>query len=1017
MIHGRHVELPTVRLWSGRSCKFGLADVARPQTVLVRSDDTTTKPGWRAGLQLTRLAAGTNALDLIIASGPLVAVLPGLSEDSDWRPVPHGDCDVRSGFPEGLRIRPASHLAATEATGRRVRGVVRSSTESSLEEAFVWVEPRPPMARSLGRLSTVGPLEPFRRSNGSHFVPEVARTDDQGRFSVLVPDLSTPPKEPWAVTAWSPGYLPVRRVVGENTALALALSPAGVLEGRVTDERGHSVSGATVGVVDPLPHEIAGALVPSATMTDAEGRYQLTELPTHEDLRVEVYKQEFTSAAVGVFLAPEQEKVRRRDFVLVRESWVVGRLTGPSGEAIAGAELVTVNRDLAYLVHGAPSRWRMAKDLTIASSNAEGRFRVKLPGSKPESRALVAAAPGWTTHTLPLVGREVGQSRIDVGTVVLRPGERFTGIVLGTEGRLVDQPRVLFSRAGLETPPALPVGVPSALLNPAEAEVSGGHFTIEGLRRGDVLNLHVTATGYLPSRIVGLRVEDAPVEVHLQPGVAVSIRVEDEAGAPRSCSALVMVRLGRTPSGALARKEDCKPGPEQRVVGLEPGDYDLRISSPETEMWRRSVSVSSFERENSFVARLEPLAALVQGQVWSESGPLGGARVRIGSEMSESSEDGRFSLRVRSGRQVIYVERADTGLVSSRILELERGENEVLLDLSSRVFSGALIDAEGGAVDRASVALRSSESVDTYRTFTSADGGFSLSVVPGTYDVLVRSASGDLDDSVDLLRGSISGRLLRLEDLGQLRIHVLGLAPDEVAHVVWSRTPLSPDGSVRFWHGNEAPMVSIAPGRWFFSATGEATRRRGFQVVDVEVGRHSETVELRLGDDGVVGSVTIDGHEASGVSVFLVAEGAGNVRSVISGAGGRFEFLGVTAGSYHLSTETTVVSLEVPTSRAVALDVATVAVGIGVNEHGADLPVSGADLELWPARVERSVAARLGMLRRYVTVAGSTWIARLPSGAYRARVSGAGLEETETLIVAEAHNDVFLIDVKRRRSD
>ncbi len=885
MARGGRVEAPPVRLQAGRTCRVSLVDAAEPSPALLWPvEEFTGGPGWRPAMLATTLGSGTGTVDLVTVSGSLRPAVASRNRPEVDGPLLHAGCDVRFESMERLRsslnLAPGGDLgtqgsgsaAGTDpvasrsaesdtqvaeaqgpgefksggggatARGFNVRGSVRSPVESSGEGALVWVEQRLDPAFDWGRSSALGPLRWARRSPLSPLAPEVSPTNERGHFAHRVPHGQVASRDAWVLAAWAPGRLPARRPLGGRAGIDLALPLAGTIEGRVTDELGLPLVGATVRVVDPPPYRVAGALVTAATTTDQEGQYRLVDLPTHEDLRVEAHKEGFGPVSVGVLLPPTVA-AERADFVLVPELWLAGRLCGPDGEPIAGAEVTTVNRDLAYLVHGPPSRWRIVEGITWAVSDAGGRFRLKLPRGRSEGRALVAAASGWVTETRMLPGRATGQTVIDLGAVVLRPGEKLVGRVLGADGRLVVDVQVLYSRAGAEAPPSLPVGSPALLLNPAEAEMAGGDFSIGGLLPGDMLNLQVTADGYLPERVVGLALRDQPVEIVREPGVAVSVRVEDEAGAPTDCSALLMVRLGTSSTGSSGRREACQPGPEQRIVGLAPGDYDLRVSSPETELWQRSVHVSEFEGENAFVARLAPLGAMVHGEVWSESGPLRAVRVWIGRKATESSDDGRFLLRARTGLQTIFAEHPATGRIVSRIVKLVAGENEVGLDLSDRVFSGRVLDAAGAAVVGASVALRSPESVDIYRTLSTADGGFTLSAVPGAYEVAVRSTSGDLEEAVDLRPNSVNGALLRLEALGRLRVRVAGLAPDEEAQVVWSRTPLDPEGAIRYKSGGEEPVVSLAPGRWFFAATGEVTRRRGFDVVDVKVGRGTNVAD------------------------------------------------------------------------------------------------------------------------------------------------------------------------------
>ncbi len=850
-------------------------------------------------------------------------------------------------------------------------------------------------------------------------VPESIEVDPVGVF--LIPGAPAAAageqRQEWALAAWAPGHLPQNRIVAGpvDMELRLELEEAGELFGSVADASGRPVDDAIVSVAQAA-FQIAGALVASSTTTDANGEYRLSMLPHDEHLRAEAVGAGFGTSHGRALLRRDGEPTRL-DFVLQPHFTVRGRVTTPDGKAVQDAELGTLSTVDAVLNNGAPSRWPRTGGgwrgkSEIVRSNRDGRFEVVLAGAfaaKPLS--LVVAAPEWAIDVFPLPQPEPGQHLIDLGDIALEPGASIEGIVVDGEGLPVTAADVSYARAGAESLRG-PMSAP--MLNPAAADMTGARFFIDGLRPHSVLNLRAKAPGFLPRTMYDVLPASTPVEIELERASSLSLRVEDQAGSPAQCS---KIQLG--PSGARGFlptvTHECTEDTKQQIHGLAPGPYRLVVGSHEYETYRGTVNILPPDQDQQLTVHLEALSARVMGLVTADSGPLPGAQVRLGTLTAVATAAGRFSLTTRTGDHLAHVEHPATGAVTTHRVQFTNGLNEPVFDLSERRFTGWVTDSSGEPVPDAHVALSSSSSFDRLETMTGPDGRFSLSAIPERYNVAVRSRLGELDSAADLRDRSVTDKVLQLKGRASVEIAVLGLQPGERALVSISQSPLA--GGTSFQYRTEAPnpVVYLAFGEWYISAVAGLGQRRGSTTAELTAERPNELVEIRLGDESISGMVTVDGREQPGVVVFLVSSGdRPSVRSATTGGGGRFEFAGVQPGAYYLSTDTRVVEIRVPTTAPVTIEIDSGTATVEVLDAETGLAIPNAQVEIWPARVGRITAERLGAVRRYLSGPNPVEIGPVPSGAYRVRISGAGLADVESVLQVARAGRRFVVEARRR---
>ena len=256
--------------------------------------------------------------------------------------------------------------------------------------------------------------------------------------------------------------------------------------------------------------------------------------------------------------------------------------------------------------------------------------------------------------------------------------------------------------------------------------------------------------------------------------------------------------------------------------------------------------------------------------------------------------------------------------------------------------------------------------------------------------------------------------VLQIEGRVSVEIAVLGLQPGEQALVSFSRSPLT--GGTSFQHGAEAPnpVVDLGFGDWYIAAVVGSGLRRGSTTVELTAERPHESVEIRLGDESIRGVVTVDGREQPGVAVFLVgADDRPSVRSAMTGGGGQFEFAGAEPGTYYLSTDTRVVDIRVPTTGPITIEIETGTATIEVLDAETGSAIQNAQVEIWPSRVGRITAERLGAVRRYRSGLNPVEVGPIPSGSYRARISGAGLADVESVLQVARGGRRFVVEAKR----
>ncbi|MDJ0973133.1 MAG: carboxypeptidase regulatory-like domain-containing protein [Planctomycetota bacterium] len=249
--------------------------------------------------------------------------------------------------------------------------------------------------------------------------------DGSYRLDTLTPGVR------YFIEAWADGYAPAGQfpVVGEGvTKKDFTLSPAGRIEGRITDERtGEALAGVEVTLA-------AGSFVqmsPVSTITDRDGYYAFPHVSAGPLLlfsaKADGYQQVDQMDLAGVKQGEARVKVKSGettvlDMALPRGGLVEGRVTTTRGEPVP------------YVTVGLLDRRRRWAGEATGLTDQDGRYRID--GLRPAEYDLRITAPGYAPVTDDAKARVVVPDSLEatLKDVVLEEGATLYGTVKTPEG-------------------------------------------------------------------------------------------------------------------------------------------------------------------------------------------------------------------------------------------------------------------------------------------------------------------------------------------------------------------------------------------------------------------------------------------------------------------------------------------------------------------------------------------------------------------------------------------------------
>jgi RNA polymerase sigma-70 factor (ECF subfamily) len=381
------------------------------------------------------------------------------------------------------------------------------------------------------------------RNQGFNTAPEIARTDELGRFALRGIAVS-----PVLIVANAPGFAPGERsetLAAGTNQVEFTLARMAALHGRVVDAQGAALQGVTLG------HGQYGGVASAVTTSRADGSYRLVGLPAGS---IEVYVDGREKGTLR-----QTHQLHPGDDVewqvqLVAKPGIHGRVVDAAGKPAAGFMVGAIQPEHPGLF------------LRNTKTDAEGRFELSdwpTEASAIEVReegAWVGLPAAEVDHVQP-GGEEL---RIQLADDALRSAY-LAGRVLDENGKPVEAAEI--------TPYVESSGQGQSLATDAE-----GRFRVGPLRPGRYY-LQARVKGYAPNSVHGIVLaageskDLADLRLELPGEIEIHVRIPEGFDADHSWAYVAL----RGPDGEVRDSIEIKDG-VGKLGGLLPGRYGLRFS-------------------------------------------------------------------------------------------------------------------------------------------------------------------------------------------------------------------------------------------------------------------------------------------------------------------------------------------------------------------------------------------------------------------------------------------------------
>ncbi len=641
---------------------------------------------------------------------------------------------------------------------------------------------------------------------------------------------------------------------GEQRQLGeVVLSPGVALEGRVLDTGDQPVAGATVILQEDGSAfgmmGSGGATVARAT-SEADGSYLLPGLATGR-FRLKASAPGMVEGEQVLELTPAPRD-QHADLRLGAGGRVTGLVLGPDGQPMPGARV-----SLAAADGFASFSWRRERVLR-EGTEVDERGRFTLTGLPEKGRyRVLAAAEGYAMARSKAV-RPGADLRLQ-----LDPTRDFHGRVVDAGGRAV-------AGASVVLEPMVRQSGPGMFRTNGSTSKEDGSFTIGGVKAGDYRLRASAPAGEGVIEPVSVAAGGEPVEVVLQGGDALIVRVTDPAGRPVADASVsihsvddddplshlgpgqggVRIRRGGAPGGGRSGKTDAQG--ELRFLGLDPGPWRLEaraegFAAAELELLRNA------EDEQRAEIVVHPASALVVRVVDpfgqpvpraqlelratapdSESQPRSGRADDWGIVVWEELEPGPYAVHegggggsglmsFENGDMAVHIggpQGQETNDVPGLVVELKAGETgDETMVIASKALPRVRVTRFGEPVAGATVSLTAKGDSDFMMfagpmggggTKTDGEGWAAMPPTdPGSYELSARSGPQSPPTTLDVELGAGPQDLSIALASGEISGLVIGPAgPVANARVGLSEGPGGDDGS-----GSQGVvMMSVAYG-------------------------------------------------------------------------------------------------------------------------------------------------------------------------------------------------------------
>jgi len=798
------------------------------------------------------------------------------------------------------------------------------------------------------------------------------RTDAKGKFR-----LAGLAARSYSIRASKPDYLPatfpgVAAAVSTPGSVAIALTRAATVSGRVTDEKGAAVAGARVrfaadqGMRAILRSGPAAFLGQPRITTGPDGAFRMRGLAPERNRTLEAAKPGYVPAKRHGLTLKSGETVK--DVVLILKSGLEarGRVVDPAGQPIAGAS-VRVSRP-----QGETSRFMFRiggmedREKPDAWSGADGSFRVA--GLEPGDYVVVVQREGYALKQVPSATVQA-EGPTNWPPIVLSPGVAIAGFVRNGKGEPVVSAQV--SSFAVDAGPR-----GTAVTDPE------GRFRLDGFGTDRPVMLSVRAEGYASlQRQVTPPSED--LSLVLKTTGTIRGRVEDAAthapvtaftasfAAPRGGFGGIQIRMGgesersfQSPDGSFELTD--VPAGKWKVVATAPTYRSAEVAG---------IEIGEGETKEGIVLQLKK-GASVSGRVldprrvgvpnasvsWSEGPGVGqvlaaaaiGRLAGTGTAVSTDA-DGRFRLDgVSPGKITVAAEHPDY-LDTSREVEVDDDATVELTLSAGGSIAGTVVGKDGRSpVPGAQVTIAEPGGgfdLGSDSSRSDAAGNFLLEhLKPGRYRVSAKSNAGGSSSKEVILAESqrVDGVLLQMEGGATVRGTVSGLPAARLGGIRIYATGTDYEDNAITDSDGRFTLNDVPPGvvRLYALASFPSGRTTS-KNVEIPEGGGEVPVEIAFeGSSRLAGRVTRGDRPVPGVFLTAMSEGpaAGENRaSAQTDDNGQYVLEGLADGDYQVQL-TGGYRKKFTVSGDTIGDIAlpTVSISGVVTEVGSNDPVEGA---------------------------------------------------------------------------
>ncbi len=457
--------------------------------------------------------------------------------------------------------------------------------------------------------------------------------------------------------------------------LRIVLEPSARVSGRVVDDGGEPIAGATVTVRASdaaLPIGLEGRLV----VTDAAGTFVVQDLAAGR-VAISAMARNYLSSDALLLDIGARADVQDVELTLRRGATVEGVVTTSSGQPATAARVT---------VRGALTPERMLEREVAGSARTDGEGRYRLEGVPGGPQELSASQEGYQGAIRNLVVQP-GVNQLDFRLV---EGLRVGGLVTDGSGAPVAGASVLLMTSG-----------PGVMRN--EMSAPDGTFRFSGVAPGRFI-VSAQKQGYAAARQEILLADRAIEDVELQLSHGGGAIVGQIAGlTPRDLQNLQVTAMKR-PYAGMDGLRDGRADERfmYRVEGVFPGEWSVTATLPDGRQAQRNVTVA--EGAGEVRADLEFARGItLSGRVRRDSQPVAGARLQAtglaGASSGSATTDASGTFRIeglRPDTHKIIVTVPRSGQRHERTIALT-SDQDIDIDLPMARVSGHAFDAATGA--------------------------------------------------------------------------------------------------------------------------------------------------------------------------------------------------------------------------------------------------------------------------------------------------------------------------------